>query len=44
MARILFLRMIFRKFLVSTIFFTIMNIFFFTLHFDLFSIIAKEVY
>ena len=31
------------QFLVSTIFFTIMNIFFFSLRFDLFSIIAKEV-
>ena len=31
------------QFLVSTIFFTIMNISFFSLHFDLFSIIAKEV-
>ena len=31
------------KFLVSTIFFTIMNISFFSLRFDLFSIIAKEV-
>ena len=50
--RSLFFRMVFRKFseitktnqfLVSTIFFTIMNISFFSLHFDLFSIIAKEV-
>ena len=31
------------QFLVSTIFFTIMNISFFSLGFDLFSIIAKEV-
>ena len=31
------------QFLVSTIFFTIMNISFFSLRFDLFSIIAKEV-
>ena len=31
------------QFLVSTIFFTIMNISFFILRFDLFSIIAKEV-
>ena len=31
------------QFLVSTIFFTIMNISFFSLCFDLFSIIAKEV-
>ena len=31
------------QFLVSTIFFTIMNISFFSQHFDLFSIIAKEV-
>ena len=31
------------QFLVSTIFFTIMNISFFNLRFDLFSIIAKEV-
>ena len=31
------------QFLVSTIFFTIMNISFFSLHFDLFSIIAKKV-
>ena len=31
------------QFLVSTIFFTIMNIYFFSLRFDLFSIIAKEV-
>ena len=31
------------QFWVSTIFFTIMNIYFFNLHFDLFSIIAKEV-
>ena len=32
-----------KQFLVSAIFFTIMNISFFSLHFDLFSIIAKEV-
>ena len=46
-----FFRMVFKKsseittnrFLVSTIFFTIMNFSFFSLHFDLFSIIAKEV-
>ena len=31
------------QFLVSTIFFTIMNISFFNLRFDLFSIIAKKV-
>ena len=31
------------QFLVSTMFFTIRNISFFSLHFDLFSIIAKEV-
>ena len=31
------------QFLVCTIFFTIMNISFFSLRFDLFSIIAKEV-
>ena len=31
------------QFLASTIFFTIMNISFFSLHFDLFSIIAKEI-
>ena len=31
------------QFLVSTIFFTIINISFFSLRFDLFSIIAKEV-
>ena len=31
------------QFLVSTIFFTIMNVSFFSLRFDLFSIIAKEV-
>ena len=31
------------QFLASTIFFTIMNIYFFSLRFDLFSIIAKEV-
>ena len=31
------------QFLVSTIFFTIMNISFFSLRFDLFSIIAREV-
>ena len=54
MARTLFFRMVLRKsseitnkitntFLVSTIFFTIMNISFFSLRFDLFSIIAKEV-
>ena len=30
------------QFLVRTIFFTIMNIYFFSLHFDLFRIIAKE--
>ena len=52
MARILFFRMVFRKFsellktnrfLVSAIFFPIMDIFFFSLRFDHFSIIAKEV-
>ena len=52
MARALFFLTVFRKFseitkkkpiLVSTIFFTIMNISFFTLRFDLFLIIAKEV-
>ena len=32
-----------KQFLVSTIFFTIVNISFFSLRFDLFSIIAKEV-
>ena len=53
MARTLFFRMVLRKFseitlttnqyLVSAIFFTIMNISFFSLRFDLFSVIAKEV-
>ena len=52
MARTLFIRMVLRKLseitnnkpiLISTIFFTIMNISFFSLRFDLFSIIAKEV-
>ena len=52
MARTLFIRMVLRKLseitnnkpiLNSTIFFTIMNISFFNLRFDLFSIIAKEV-
>ena len=51
MARILFFCMVFKKFseitnnipIFSTIFFTIMNISFFSLRFDLFSIIAKEV-
>ena len=52
MDRTFFFRMVFRKFqkllkanqfLVSTIIFTIMNISFFNLRFDLFSIIAKEV-
>ena len=52
MDRTLFFRMVFRKFseitkinqfLVSTIFFAIMNIYFFSLRFDLVSIIAKEV-
>ena len=51
MARTLFFRMVLRKFseitnnkpiLVSAIFFTIMNISFSNLRFDLFSIIAKE--
>ena len=52
MTRTLFFRMVFRKFSEITknkpsfsqyIFFTIMNISFFSLRFDLFSIIAKEV-
>ena len=52
MARTLFFRMVLKKLseitnnkpiLISTIFFTIMNISFFNLRFDLFSIIAKEV-
>ena len=53
MARTLFFRMVFGKFseitknklmlIVSTIFFTIMNISFFSLRLDLFSITAKEV-
>ena len=52
MTRILFFHMAFRKFseitsnnqfLVSTIFFTIENVSFFSLCFDLFSIIAKKV-
>ena len=52
MARTLFIRMVLRKLseitnnkpiLTSTIFFTIMNISFFNLRFDLFSIIAKKV-
>ena len=52
MARTLFFCMVFRKFseitktnqfLVSTIFFAIMKIYFFSLRFDLVSIIAKEV-
>ena len=52
MARTLFFHMVFRKFseitknkqiLVSKISFTINNISFFSLHFDLFSVIAKEV-
>ena len=51
MARTLFFHMVFRRFSeitknkpsFSTIFFTIMNISFFNLRFDLFSIIAKEV-
>ena len=52
MARTLFFRMVLRKLsevtnnppiLISTIFFTIMNISFFSLSFDLFPIIAKEV-
>ena len=47
MARTLFFRIVFRKFsnqfFVSTIFFTIMNISFFNLRFDLFLIITKEV-
>ena len=51
MARTLFIRMVLRKLseitnnkpiLISTIFFTIMNISFFSLRFDLFSIIAKK--
>ena len=42
MAKTLFLRMVFRKFF-RQLFFTIMNISFFSLRFDLFSIIAKEV-
>ena len=52
MARTLFFRMVFKKlskitnnnqFLLSTIFFTIINISFFNLGFDLFLIITKEV-
>ena len=52
MVRTLFFRMILRKFseitknkqiLVSTIYFTIMNISFSSLRFDIFSIIAEEV-
>ena len=52
MARTFFFRMVLRKLseitnnkpmLISTIFFTIMNISFFSLRFDLFSIIAKKV-
>ena len=46
MARTLFLRMVLRKFSEITNkkpIFTIMNISFFSLRFDLFSIIAKEV-
>ena len=52
MARTLYFRMVLRKLseitnnkpiLISTIFFTIMNIYFFNLHFDPFSIIAKKV-
>ena len=52
MARTLFFRMVLKKLseitnnkpiLISTIFFTIMNISFFSLRFDLFSIITKEV-
>ena len=52
MARTLFFRMVLKKLseitnnkpiLISTIFFTIMNISFFSLSFDLFSIIAKKV-
>ena len=52
MARTLFFRMVLKKLseitnnkpiLISTIFFTIMNISFFSLRFDLFSVIAKEV-
>ena len=51
MARTVFFRMVFRKFseitkskpIFSTIFSAIMNISFFSLRFDLFSIIAKEV-
>ena len=52
MARTLFFRMVLKKFseitnnnqfLVSTISFTIVNISFFNLRFDFFSIIAKEV-
>ena len=53
MVKILFICMTFRKFseiiktnqfLVSTIFFTIKNISFLSLRFDLFSVITKEVY
>ena len=52
MARTVFFRMVFRKFseitktnqfLVSSIFFTAMNVSFFSLRFDFFPIIAKEV-
>ena len=52
MARTLFFRMVLKKLseitnnkpiLISTIFFTIMNISFFNLRFDLFSFIAKKV-
>ena len=52
MARTLFFRMVFRKLseitknkpiFIHTIFFTIMNVSFFSLRFDLFSIITKEV-
>ena len=52
MAITLFFRMVLRKLskitnnkpiLISTIFFTVMSISFFSLRFDLFSIIAKEV-
>ena len=51
LTRTLFFRMVLRKFseitnnkfLVSTVFFTIMNISLFSLRFDLFSVITKEV-
>ena len=43
MAGTLFRKLQANQFLVGTIFFTIMNISFFNLRFDLFSIIADEV-